>query len=361
MVHSGTSGIVAVNINASIFRYITITTSFVNTSLPSSGILFHYHDYYSKFNPQKYTNKVHLLNYKYKTIGLCNDSFALYIATNQTKFSVLIKILDTNFHNLSNSGVLNYHGESCGGFFRSIVYFENRSVKYNQGNNYLKLFHIVISYNVSNFDFKSRYTTGICDQKMNIIVLEHCTFVNNSNMKSIIYALLQNSLSGKVLINIQDSIFADNYDAEIIKINSYVKLLWRVTHYIDLTNIIISSNEHSGFGHRLISSANGFIRFVKSVIIKNNRYKTIVWLYNSFVVFEGYSEFSDNSASFILNSKRGSYYILQEYSTVNITKNFVHSVMKADLILNDDSKPFCHFQFDSHNINLAEDISKNVT
>ena len=359
MVQSGTSGIVAVNINASKRNKMSITTSCIKASLPSSGILFHYHDYYSEINPQQYINEVHLSNYKYKTIGLCNDSFALHIATNQTKFGVFIKVLDTNFHNLSNTGVLNYHGESCGGLFKSTAYFKNCSVKYNQGNSYLNLFHIVISYNMSNFDFKSRYaTTGICNQKMNVIELKDCDFVNNSNMKSIVYALLQNSLSGNVLINIKDSIFVGNYDTEIIKINSHVKLLWRVTHYINLINIIISSNEHSGFGHRLISSANGFIRFIKSVIIKNNRYKTIIRLYISIIIFKGYSEFSDNSVSFILNSKRG-YYILQEYSTINITKNFVHSVMKASLILNDDSKPFCHFQFNS-NTDLAGDISKNM-
>ena len=104
MVHSGTSGIVAININASnknktsIFRYITITTSCIKASLPSSGILFCYLDYYSKIDPRQYINEVHLSNYKYKTIGLCNASFALYIATNQTKFSVLIKILDTNLN-----------------------------------------------------------------------------------------------------------------------------------------------------------------------------------------------------------------------------------------------------------------------
>ena len=52
MVQSGTSGIVAVNINASkrnkpsLFQYITITISCVKASLPSSGILFHYHDHY---------------------------------------------------------------------------------------------------------------------------------------------------------------------------------------------------------------------------------------------------------------------------------------------------------------------------
>ena len=255
--------------------------------------------------------------------------------------------------------MLHYHGESCGGLFRSIAYFINCSVKHNQGNNYLKLFHIVISYNVSSFNFKSRYTTGVCDRQMNIITLRNCAFVNNSNMESIVHALLQNSLSGNVLINIKDSIFADNYDTEIIKINSYVKLLWRVTHYINLTNIRISSNRHSRFGHSLMSSANGLIRFVRSVIIKNNCYKTIIRLYISIITFKGYSEFSANTASFILNSKRGSYYVLQEYSTINITKNFVHSVMKADLILNDDSKPFCHFQFNGNNIDLAEDISKN--
>ena len=362
MVRSGTNGMVAMNINASernkpsVFQYVTITTYCTKASLPSSGMLFYYHDYYSK--AKLLHCEVQVSNYQYKNIGLCKDSFALNVATNQTKFSVSIKIIDTNFNYLNNSGVLNYHGESCGGSFASITVFKNCSVKHNQGSNYLNLFHIVISYNVSAY-IKTHYSIGVCAKQLNVIELQDCTFLNNSNMKSVLYALLQNSLSENMLINIKDSIFVDNYDTEIIEIISNVRLLWRVTHHIILINTSISSNRHTSLDYSLMSSANGFINFRNSVIVKNNRYKTIIRLYISVIRFFGYCEFSANSASFILDSKSGSYYILDINSTVNITKNVVHSIMKADLILNDESKPICHFQFTSTYSDLAGNISKN--
>ena len=355
-VQSGTNGIIAINIIASKtnhFRNIEIMANCTKTALSSSGIIFYYHNYNSKVKLQNC--EIQLSNYQYKTIGLCNNSFALNIATNQTTFNVLITIFDSNFNYFNNSGVLHYHGESCGGLFRSILKFRNCSVKHNQGDNYLKLFHIVISNHGYIFS-SSRDNINTCDKQINIINFRNCAFVNNSYMKSILYVLLLNSLSANALIDIRDSIFIGNYDTQIIKIKSKVKVLWQVTHYIILMNTTISSNK---FGRSLISSANGFIKFSNSVIIKNNRYKTIIQLYFSVLRFQGYSEFSDNNVLFILESTGGSYYIVKEYSTINITKNSVYTVMQGNLVLNDESKPICPFQFISNNSDPAENISEN--
>ena len=157
-------------------------------------------------------------------------------------------------------------------------------------------------------------------------------------MKSILHILLLNSLSANALIDIRDSVFVNNKHAEIIKIKSKVKILWKVTHYIILMNTTISSNR---FGRSLISSSNGFIKFLKSVIIKNNIYQTIIRLYFSVLRFQGYSEFSDNNAYFILGSTGASYLIVKEYSKINITKNYVYSVMNIATIWNDESRPIC--------------------
>jgi len=265
------------------------------------------------------------------------------IATNQTAFNVIILILDTNFNYLNNSGVLNYHGEACGRLFRSILKFRNCSVEHNLGDNYLILFRIVIYYNQSKF-ISDQYSIGVCNKQSTIIDLSNCTFANNSNMKAILYALLQDSRSENVIILIKDSIFIKNYDTEILKINSAVKLLWRLTHQINLINTNISSNWHTRLGHSLLSSANGVMNF-NHVIIKGNRYESIIQLYISIIIFQSYIEFSANNASFILDSKRDSYYGMIEYSMVNITKNFVYSIMKANIVLNQESKPICHFQF----------------
>ena len=112
------------------------------------------------------------------------------------------------------------------------------------------------------------------------------------------------------------------------------------------------------FGRSLILSANGMIKFLNSVIIENNRYKAIVQLYFSVLRFQGYGEFSNNNTLFILESTGGSYYIVKEYSTINITKNSVYTVMQGNVVLNDESKPICPFQFIS---NLHGDPTKNIS
>ena len=354
-VQSGANGIIAINISASKMSYfhnIMIMANCTKTA-SSSGILFYYHNYNSKGKLQSCV--VQLSNYQYKTIGLCNNSFALHVVTNQTAFNVFITILDSNFNYFNNADVLNYYCESCGGPFKSILNFRNCGVRYNQGDSYLNLFHIVVS-NQGYIFSSSRDNIDTCDKQISIINFRNCGFAHNSNMKSILYALLLNSLSANVLIDIRDSMFVYNQDTQIIKIKSKVKVLWQVTHYIILMNTKILFNR---FGRSLISSANGMIKFLKSVIIKNNRYKAIVQLYFSVLRFQGYSEFSDNNALFILESTGGSYYIVKEYSTINITKNSVYTVMQGNVVLNDESKPICPFQFISNQGDGAENISEN--
>ena len=178
--------------------------------------------------------------------------------------------------------------------------------------------------------------------QINIIVFKNCSFVNNSNMKSILYILLLNSLSANVLIDIRYTTFVGNNDTQIIKSKSKVQVLWQVTHYIILINTRISSNR---LRDNLISSTNGFIKFINSAIIGNNIYNTaIIQSYFSVITFQDYNEISSNQALFILDSLGGSYNIFKQYSKIDITKNLVHSVMSADFLLNDESKPICYFQ-----------------
>ena len=360
-VQSGIHGMIAINSYASkvsVFQNITIIVNCTKMlSLSSHGLIFHYNDYYSQ-SSSRYC-KIQLSNYKYKNIGICMDSSALNITTNQTNFNVLIEVFDTHFNHLNNSSILNYHGESCGGLFRTILTFRNCSVEHNQGNKYSKLFYIVIFNHGYIFSSsRTRENVESCDQQINIINFRNCTFSNNSDMKSILHILLLNSLSANVLIDIRDSIFVANDRTQIIKTKSKVKVLWQVTHYIILMNTNISSN---WFARSLISSANGIIKFLKSVIFSNNTCLAIIRLHFSVLRFQGYSEFSDNSAQFILDSTGASYFIVKEYSKVNITKNYVYSVMRVATIWSDESRPICFFQFISNTSDLEEHISENST
>ena len=358
---SGTNGITVINSSqkkygASTFQDIRITINCSRTSLLSSGILFYFHNHFKQLASLRH-REFHLFNYKYQTIGVCKDSVALNIATNQTVFNVLVKLVDSKFTHSNNSGLLKYHGESCGALVKSILNFINCSIEHNQGNKHLKLLYIVVSNNGYVFSSK-RENIDTCTKQKTIISFKNCSFINNSNMKSILYILLQNSLSANVLIDIRNSNFIGNNNTQIIKINSKVKVLWQVTHYIILMDTVISSNS---FGRSLMSSANGFIKFLNSVIIRNNTYQDIVRLYFSVLRFHGYTEFSGNTAHYIIDSIQASYFILKEHTIINITKNYVYSVMIVDTVWSNELKPVCIFQFISNQSDLEKQINENIS
>ena len=361
-VHSGTNGISAVNINSSkrnkisAFQSITITGNCTKTSPPSAGIMIYYYDHYG-IKPECY--KIHLTDYKYKINGTCKGSSALNITTVQTKFDAYIEIFNTYFNYLYNSSVLIYHGDSCGGPHKNILSFMNCSIEHNQGNKYIymKLFHIVISSNEYIFG-----NISTCYKQINIINFRGCSFTNNSDMKSILHILLLNSISTNVFIDIKNVIFINNVNTEIITIKSKSKskILKQLTHYMILNNIKISSNTFDrSFDRSLVSSANGLIKFLKSVIVWNNTYSSIFQLYFSIVRFQGYSEFSNNNATFILKATEGSYCIVKEYSRISITNNYVYSVIFVADIWNDEARPLCFLQFISNKSDLEEHNSES--
>ena len=234
-------------------------------------------------------------------------------------------------------------------------------MEHNQGDKHLKLFLIVISNHGYSFS-STRDNIDTCDKQINIIKFTNCAFVKNAKLRSILYIILLNSLSANVLIDIRDSIFEDNYNAQIIKISSKVKIVWQLTHYIILMNTKIISNQHDKLGRSLISSANGLVKFLQSIIIKNNVYdQSIVRLHFSVLRFQGYSEFSHNHAQSILHSTGASYFIMKEYSILNITKNYVYSVMEMTPVFNEESKPICFLQFISNQSDFEKRIRKNIS
>ena len=128
-----------------------------------------------------------------------------------------------------------------------------------------------------------------CNKQTNIISFRKCAFVNNSNMKPVLHILLRSLKSANVLIDIRDSTFVGNHEKHIIKVSSKVKILWQLTHYLTVMDTKILSNRHTGLGHSLIWSANGLVKFLHSVIIKNNTYDRAIillstqisrWLWN---------------------------------------------------------------------------------
>ena len=115
---------------------------------------------------------------------------------------------------------------------------------------------------------------------------------------------------------------------------------------------------HTGMVN-MISSTNGVIKLSDQVKIKNNTYEYIIQLHHTVLRFERYIEFSFNKARRILRANQGSYYMLKEYTVLNITNNLVYSATKSTELSNENFKNICYFQFISDLGFLDEELALN--
>ena len=359
--NSNVSGIVAINFyvgKISSFTWVTVVLNCDGLS-PVNGIEFTYNDYnYKTLKKKKHFTGIS--HYFYKTNGLCRKSYALHFVMVQKNYSALINIQDTNFDHLCNSSILYYYGESCGLSIDNNVTFINCSFNHNYGNFFLKLNIFYILVNSDGYIFSSIRDKGNCDRQLNIVNFRNCHFANNSYMNSIIYFHLKGSLSINANVDIRNSSFLHNKDVQIIHVKSEVEILWQLSNYIIVMATNFSSNTHTGMVS-MISSTNGLIKLSDYVTIKNNTYEYIIQLYFSVLRYQGYIEFSSNFARRILRANQGSYYLLKEYTILNITNNLVYSATKSPVVYNEYFQQICYYQFISDRGNLDEEFTRGKT
>ena len=356
-IRANMSGIIAINV----YSYmVNVYSSMVNvhiyaechnSSLPVNGILFYYSDYAGKMKKYKTT----ISHYIYTTNGWCNNSYALTYLMMQLKYPVGTKIQKSNFTNLQRSSILYYYGKSCGGDFNTTVEFYNCTISYNKGASHVKLFHIIVY--SQGYIFGGIKGRNHCEKQTNIIKLSNCMITKNSNMHSLIYAILKNTLAFNLYINFKSCTFTLNDRVGFIHTQSELKSLWQSSHYITMQGTTIASNILSDKAS-LISSTNGLLKFSQDMIIKNNTGKSIVHLRLSVLKFKGYIEFTFNQVRSILKSRGGSYYLLKGITTVNISHNFVYSVLDIHPPYDDNLNKICCFQFIS-NENDEEEVHVN--
>ena len=352
-ISAGVSGMIAIN-NKADFTIVnfSVTVMCEQLNLTTSGIIF-YNDDYSTAN----TNYV-ATDISYKTEGLCKYSFILVLLMTQEKYKTVFEVKNTTFSNLHSSGVMYYHSESCGKHNTNIVTFKNCEMKSNHGNSDLNMFYILIDSKDYTFIHVKSKDRKQCN-KQNTINFRYCNFTSNSNMNSLIYINLKNCLTFQTIIDIRHSKILNNHNVTFIKSSSQVKVFWQSSLTINVMYADISFNTHSGLAS-LMSLKNAVIKFMKSVTIKENQYNTaIIQLQFSILKFLNYTEISNNSARHILQGYEGSYYLLQEGTTVNITDNIVYTVVHNALSFDDNLKEICWFQFVSEQGNLDEDIKNN--
>ena len=345
-ISAGTSGIIVINskgkFNIANFRALAICEEF---NLATSGILV-YNDDYNNSASINYE----ATNISYKTNGLCNNSFSLVVLMTQEQYGITFSVYNTSFSHLYNSSIMYYHGESCGVGKTNVVAFENCKMDYNCGNPNVNMFYISIY--GAKYMFLDR---KLCD-KQNIINFTNCGFTYNSNMNSLLFVDLKNSLTSNTIINIVDSYIIYNKNISFIVSRGRLKVFSQLSLNINIKSINISGNTHSGLAS-LISLKNTVMKFMDKVIINNNQYRVaIIELYFSVINFVNYAEFSNNHARHILYGKDESFYLLEEGSTINITKNIVYIAIHNTLSFDDNLEEICWFQFASKQGNLDKHI-----
>ena len=345
-VRPGMNGIIAINMNIYKMKqnrlWSTITNVYIyvdcQSHLPVNGMVFYHYDYTGL---EKNQHSLLISNYVYSTNGSCYNSSALKHIMMQHNYPVEIKVINTQFTDLQNSNIMDYFGKSCGKNITTIARFQNCTIRYNKGA-YVNLFQILI---FSEGDLiGSVRGRKYCDQQTNIISFIDCLITENSNIYSLIYAILKNTLAFNLYIEFRKSNFTFNYGVQFIRTQSELKALWQASHYITMNYIVIASNK-LGYKASLISSTNGLLKLSQNIFFKNNTCGNIIRLRLSVLKFKGYNEFTFNQARHILTSREGSYYLLKGITTVNISCNFVHSVLDIHPAYDDNLNKLCYFQF----------------
>ena len=355
-ISAGVSGMIAINnkVNFTIVNF-SVLVMCEQVNLITSGIIF-YNDDYNNSAKVRYE----ATNISYETeSGLCNNSIALVLLIVQEEYSSTFNVYNTTFSNLYNSSVMYYHGKSCGINSSNIVTFKHCKMECNHGNLNLNMFYISIHSEDYIFLHVQKNNQRQCDRQ-NTINFRDCGFANNSNMKSLIYAHLKNCMTLNTFININNSYILNNSDVTFIRSNGQAKAFWQLSLNINIKFTNISFNTHSSSAS-LILLKNALMKFTQRVTVKENQYKTaIIQLHCSILKFMSYTEISNNYARHILQGYEGSYYLLEEDTTVNITHNIVYTIIHNSLSFDENSREMCWFQFISYRGNLDKDITEGI-
>ena len=79
------------------------------------------------------------------------------------------------------------------------------------------------------------------------------------------------------------------------------------------------------------------------------------------MIYNGCIELSSNYARYVIQASEGSYYLLKEHTTVNITRNQVYASTSTSPVHNQDLKQICYYQFISDRGNLDSEFAASKT
>ena len=118
--------------------------------------------------------------------------------------------------------------------------------------------------------------------------------------------------------------------------------IWQLSNYVSINKVNITSNGHDK-GQDLMSFTNSWVWFYGPILITHNHYYTrIANFHLSTCVLNYVIIISDNMARQILS---GSFIVLRDSTTVNITGNTVYILLNQVHTYSMNSEPICKVQF----------------
>ena len=264
------------------------------------------------------------------------------------KISISIIIKNSVFNNLKNSSILCYYGEDYEGNSRSVL-FQNSIISNNIGHHQLSMFYIVlIQKSLSPFS-KSYFITNIVnifvEKKImyNTIAFRNCVITDNRDMKAVIYVKPSTIDTSVGHIVVQTSTFQKNTNVNFIIVEKDFQTVWYVTTKISLSHVNISSNEHND-GDSLILVTSRILNLLKVIFNQNKYYRTIISLQSSLLLFQTYTEITNNFARHIIMAQSRSFLFIHVFKAINISNNVVYKTIKIVNTFEKNAVPICPFQ-----------------
>ena len=360
--NAGIAGIAAVNImKRSIISEVIIRltcTMCPGYLVQINGIVVNYKEWVGQkpHSFSKVQNHLTIKNFLYKLHGSCPNHFqyAMNLTISQKFYDhSVITIENVRFSDLNNSSALYYYMNTCDSNLTSVVNISNCTAIRNVGNANLKMFHIVM-YNRECVDILSyRFTASYqCVHHQVFISFLDCTFINNSNMMSMIYIEPSSSRVITGSVNILWCNFLKNRNIDLIKVETEREIYWQLTNRVLIKKTEIYSNTYNDNSNNLISVTNGIL-LLKDIIVRNNtNLNTIFRLQSSLLRLYSYVEVSSNNARQVLITKFGSYVVVTEKTIFNVSYNTLYIVAVQEKTFRINSERICPIQFYSSTGNL---------
>ena len=171
----------------------------------------------------------------------------------------------------------------------------------------------------------------------NIIAFKNCIFLNNSEINAVIYVKppTTDAIVGQIIII--NSTFQKNKNAHFIK---EYQTLWHMSTQLLLSHVNISYNKHRNGGSLILG-----MMILNHVFFSQNRYfRNLISLHSSMLVFEFYTEMTNNHARHIVKAQSKSFLLFDTTAIVNVSHNVVYKTIKLVSTFERNTEPICPLQ-----------------